>query len=135
MYFPLQLCAELFSVSSETNDSSQVHRRKRGASPHSSTPILTLGPRMLTVAVITSSVPNLAPVVHNTTFTLLEDQGLYNFTLTYTDPEGDHMIFWLPQQPAHGTAYITPEGKVTFVPDPNYNGVDKIQVMGEYGRM
>lgn len=133
-YFAPQLCAELFSESSVTNASSPGARRKRSASPLSSTPILTLGPRMLTVAVITSSVPNLAPVLHSTTFTLLEDHGMYNFTLTYSDPEGDDMTFWLPQQPAHGTAQVTPEGKITYVPAPNYSGVDKIYLMGECGR-
>ena len=86
---------------------------------------------MLTVAVIKSSVPNLPPVVQDTTFTLLEDHGKYNFTLTYTDPEGDGMTFWLPQQPVHGTAYVTPDGKVTYLPHPNYNGVDEIYVKGE----
>ena len=86
---------------------------------------------MLTLALITSSVPNLPPVVHNTTFTLLEDHGMYNFTLTYTDPEGDDVTFWLSQQPAHGTAYVISEGKVTYIPDPNYSGVDKIHVTGE----
>ena len=114
-----------------TNASSPDLRRKRSTSQLSSTPTFNLGPRMLTVAVIKSSVPNLPPVVQDTTFTLLEDHGKYNFTLTYTDPEGDGMTFWLPQQPVHGTAYVTPDGKVTYLPHPNYNGVDEIYVKGE----
>ena len=86
---------------------------------------------MLTMAVISSSVPNQFPVVASTTFNILEDQGIFNFTLTYTDPEGDDVAFWLPQQPAHGTASITSDGKVTYVPDPNYTGSDLIYVKGE----
>ena len=106
-------------------------QQRNSTAPSSQPPIVSLGPRMLIVAVMTSSVPNQSPVVANVTFTILEDQGIFNFTLTYTDPERDHVTFWLPQQPAHGTASISSDTKMTYVPDPNYTGRDLIYVKGE----
>ncbi|XP_070206105.1 uncharacterized protein [Littorina saxatilis] len=123
-----KLCPGVFSGAESTDMTVSGGRRKRSTSQLHTTP--PLQPRMLTLAVIRSSVPNLPPVVRNTTFTLLEDHGIYNFTLTYTDPEGDDMTFWLPQQPAHGTAKVTPEGKVTYIPAPNYSGMDTIHLKG-----
>ncbi|KAL8573311.1 hypothetical protein ACOMHN_032773 [Nucella lapillus] len=121
-----KLCAKLFSDVPRSDG-----RRKKRSTTSDSPPSFSVGPRMLTVAVITSSVPNQAPSMHNTSLTLREDGGTYNFTLTYTDPEGDEMTFSLPRQPGHGTALVTPDGKVSYSPHGNFTGKDTIYVQGK----
>ncbi|XP_076452271.1 uncharacterized protein LOC143287914 [Babylonia areolata] len=124
-----RLCPQLFS---DVPESSAAAATRRKRSTTSSPPTFHMGPRMFSPAVTTTAVPNQPPVVHNTTLVLSEDQGLYNFTLTYTDPEGDDLAFrLLPKQPAHGTASVTPEGELTYIPHENYAGRDTVYLQGE----
>ena len=86
---------------------------------------------MLTVAVIQTSIPNQPPLLRDTSYSLLEDADSFDFTVTYTDPEGDAMTFQMAGQPRHGTAEVSQDGLVHYQPDPNYSGPDVIHVVGE----
>ena len=86
---------------------------------------------MLTVAVIQTSIPNEPPLLQNTSFSVLEDDDNFDFTVTYSDPEGDAMTFLLDGQPQHGTAQVSEDGQVRYRPDPNYSGPDVIRLVGE----
>ncbi|KAK7460764.1 hypothetical protein BaRGS_00038811, partial [Batillaria attramentaria] len=117
-----KLCSEIFKRPSPGLN----FRGKRAASRQAS-----LGPRMLSVAVIKESTTNGAPVVHDTSFSMLEDEGTFSFVITYSDEEGDAMEFTLTQQPDHGTANVTDYGLLTYRPDPNFSGKDIIHVTGK----
>ncbi|KAK7496779.1 hypothetical protein BaRGS_00011988 [Batillaria attramentaria] len=119
-----KLCAEVFS---EQADPGYTTRKKRSADD---THAATLGPRMVTVAVVRTSPVNLPPIVHNTSFTMLEDGGVHSFTIAYTDDEGDEMVFTVARQPGHGTVDVTEDGHVQYHPDPNFGGEDFIYVTG-----
>ncbi|KAK7496755.1 hypothetical protein BaRGS_00011964, partial [Batillaria attramentaria] len=123
----LELCARVFSNSP---DSAESRARRRRNAPTSSTASATLGPRMVTMAVVSKTVPNLPPVIQNPFFTMLEDSGLQDFTITYTDDEGDAVVFALARQPAHGTANVTENGLLQYRADPDFSGTDLIYVLG-----
>ncbi|KAK7493720.1 hypothetical protein BaRGS_00015049 [Batillaria attramentaria] len=118
-----QLCERVFDESNPHNTSSRS-RRSAGA------PTGSLGPRMVTVAVVSTAVVNTPPVLHNTSFTMLEDDGQVEFSIIYTDKEGDSVFFTVGQQPLHGTAFITRNGKLSYQPRPNFSGADIIHVTG-----
>nr|KAG5706426.1 hypothetical protein BaRGS_032819 [Batillaria attramentaria] len=122
-----KLCARVFSNSP---DSAESRARRRRNAPTSSTASATLGPRMVTMAVVSKTVPNLPPVIQNPFFTMLEDSGLQDFTITYTDDEGDAVVFALARQPAHGAANVTENGLLQYRPDPDFSGTDLIYVLG-----
>ena len=132
-----QICADAFTdhpaltgTADGTADTPGGRKRRSstGFTSQGSTP--SLGPRMLTVAVIQSRVVNQAPVVHNASYTVLEDGATFTFTISYTDPEGDRLRFWLSEQPRHGSATVTSDGAVSYTPDPNFAGADVIHISG-----
>ncbi|KAK7496783.1 hypothetical protein BaRGS_00011992 [Batillaria attramentaria] len=124
-----QLCADVFN---DQADPDAVARKRRSVDgwPHTQVEPVILGPRMVTVAVVQTSTVNLPPTVHKTSFTMLEDSGVYIFNIAYTDDEGDEVVFSLAKQPSHGIADVTEQGLVRYRPNPNFSGKDVIDVTG-----
>ena len=68
---------------------------------------------------------NAAPVVRDDTASVAEDGSVTVHPLANdSDPDGDPLSVSSITQPSHGTATLHPDGSVTYVPDPNYNGAD-----------
>ena len=77
-----------------------------------------------TVAIKLTVRKNAAPVAKPTLVNLIEDSSKA-FKLNGSDPEGEAITYSLVSQPKNGRL----EGKapnLTYVPNPNYNGVDEI---------
>lgn len=87
---------------------------------------------MLTVAVITTDIPNQPPTIQNTSFALLEDQdGGYSFSISYVDEEDDKLKFRAAARPQHGAVTVSEDGRLQYIPDPNFSGIDIIYIVGE----
>nr|KAG5704401.1 hypothetical protein BaRGS_031107 [Batillaria attramentaria] len=74
---------------------------------------------------------NQPPVIHNTSFTMLEDGGQVEFNIRYRDDEGDRVVFTVARQPGHGIAKVTQDDKLLYIPDPNFSGRDIIYVIAQ----
>ena len=138
----LQVCPGVFSspLPPTSDEASQrgSERKRRSAtsssiisSSSSSSSSTPAGPRMLTMAVLQTAIPNLPPVVQTTSHSVPEDTDA-NFTIVYTDPEGDAVAFRLVGQPGHGSAQVSLDGQVHYRPDPDYSGPDDIHVVGKF---
>ena len=91
-----------------------------------------MGPRMISAAVVNTTVPNTAPTVTSTSFTVQEDTTLTPVTLTYSDAENDLVTFWLPGIPTKdGVATMTTSGQLGFTPNKDFTGLAQIMVMGK----
>src|SRR5207248_1866073 len=78
---------------------------------------------------ITVVAVNDPPVVNPDTVSLPEDgQGAVTPLANDSDPDGDPLAVSSITQPSHGTATLNPDGTVTYVPAPNYNGPDTFTV-------
>ena len=77
-------------------------------------------------ATFTWNVSNPAPVAANDTASGNEDTPLRIDVLANdVDPDGDPLTV-TSASAGHGTVTINPDGSLTYVPDPNYNGSDTI---------
>ncbi|MGV3485320.1 MAG: dockerin type I domain-containing protein, partial [Planctomycetaceae bacterium] len=67
------------------------------------------------------------------TLTAAEDSALVlespQFLATAFDAEGDRVVVLLEQQAAHGLVVVTPTGGLGYVPDANFNGIDRFSIV------
>lgn len=69
--------------------------------------------------------PNHRPVANNDAATVDEDQGTDIAVLPNDgDPDGDPIHLSLLGQPAHGIAFELPNGKIRYLPNPDFHGND-----------
>lgn len=76
---------------------------------------------------------NDAPVAAAQSMTTSEDTALA-VTLSGSDVEGDPLTFWIVDAPLHGTlSDLDADGRLTYVPDGNYNGTDSFTYLASDG--
>nr|KAG5707973.1 hypothetical protein BaRGS_025111 [Batillaria attramentaria] len=110
-----KVCPEVFS------DSTAISNRVKR-----SVPVQGVSPRMVTVTVVTASMVNAPPSVHNLSLVLHEDSDGYTTTITYTDNDNDVLEFTILHPPQNGNASVTPDGELTYKPNPNFFGDDLV---------
>lgn len=77
---------------------------------------------------VIEDVQNNAPIVSDTKITASEDSTAI-FTVNAVDTDGDVLTYSITKQPTHGKATIDSKtGKITYIPDANYNGNEIISV-------
>ena len=70
---------------------------------------------------------NDAPVLTTTELSVAED-GVLTAQLVATDVENQSVLFQVGGGAAHGQISITPQGQLTYTPEPNYCGADGLMV-------
>ncbi|ASZ13187.1 Ig-like domain-containing protein [Chitinophaga sp. MD30] len=80
-----------------------------------------------TVTILVAAV-NDAPIAGNTSYTATEDVPLVvaapGVLFNDSDPDGDALTAALVRGTVHGTLQLNADGSFSYVPSPNYNGVD-----------
>ena len=77
---------------------------------------------------------NDAPILYVDPHSVMEDSSLTTQILAF-DVEGDLLNYSLDSQPANGTAIMSTDGELVYVPNPDYHGVDAIMVTVSDGEL
>ena len=78
------------------------------------------------VAIINTTFINTPPVITSPDNVTFPEDIDFSVTLTAVDYEDDYFIFTLDDDNTHGTVYISPNGRLSYVAEKEYSGIDVI---------
>ncbi|KAK3094096.1 hypothetical protein FSP39_024081 [Pinctada imbricata] len=85
-------------------------------------------PTQLSLMALNTSYYNIPPVIDTDEIHLAEDTRA-DEQILWHDDDFDGVTFALGAPPHNGTANITDDGFLTYIPDPNYAGTDHVEVL------
>ena len=84
-------------------------------------------PRHFMTAVVKTGLQNSIPFIVTTNINGKEDHVLVT-RIEFTDADGDSLVFALKTSPLHGSANISADGILRYVPERDFTGLDKVLV-------
>ena len=84
-------------------------------------------PRHFIIAIIGTGLHNSVPTIKTTKINGEED-SILEAKIDFSDADGDNLTFTIKMQPLHGSANITRDGFLHYMPEPDFTGVDQLEI-------
>ncbi|XP_041347965.1 uncharacterized protein LOC121367704 [Gigantopelta aegis] len=116
--FENEVCEDIFS-------DAQVTFLEHGRDKRSTESLSS--PRHFLIAVVNTSLSNSIPSIVTTNIEGKEDNVL-EAKIDFSDADGDNLTFTIKSQPLHGTANISHNGILNYMPERDFTGVDQLEI-------